>query len=163
MKKKKSIIYAFIAACLSLCIFYVLFSLKYGNEWKDDGQSIYFIIAWSIGWAYVAYGTSKKIINKRIEIFGTSLSMGKNNEENNSKWQDEKKKVLIKALKTGKFLFGVSVPLFVLAYLDNSHYIKSNLYIIAFLLVATIVCWILEVKLKNKKNDSINIKPNTSQ
>ncbi len=156
--KNKTLLIGLLTIFISLIVFYILFSIKYSFKWWEHEQYLlYFIPIWSVAFGICSYSFSKKFIQKKRIHFPIEKPTNYNVVEAQKQWRWEKNSMLQKACVIGRNIFGISIPIYVLAYVDKSVHIKSNWFMITFFLVATSICFILERKLK--KNYITNQSP----
>ncbi len=142
---------AFLTAISSIIVLYLLFSIKHSvNWWEQEQYLFYFIPIWSLAFGICAYSFSKDFLHKKRTHFPVEKPENYNGDEAVKQWQWEKKNMLHKACVIGRNIFGVSVPLFVLIYIDKSYHLKGNWLIITFFVISTIICFVTERKLKKE-------------
>lgn len=149
--KNKPLFLGLLTVLISLVVFHILFSIKYSTKWWEHEQYLlYFIPIWSVAFGICSYSFSRKFIQKKRIHFPTEKPADYNANEAQKQWKWEKKNMLQKACVIGRNIFGISIPIYVLAYIDKSTHIRSNWLMISFFLVATFVCFIIERKLKKE-------------
>lgn len=147
---KKNIVISLATFVFCISTFHFLFTFKHEGMWWNDQEAIYFFPIWSIALAFVAFYFSNKYFQKRILFFPVKRPLGYDIDRAKEQWRWEKRNMLYKGVEIGRKLFGISVPVFVLAYIDESKHLKSNWFLIVFFLIATMLCFYFERKLKKE-------------
>ena len=138
-----------------ICFVFMIVSelLQFGSEFITDSNSerhdmcIAFPI-WAICMGCGGYGLSK--------YFGEQKTLALENHQEDSKekkeliWKNHKRWIFSNFLNFGYKVTALALPVYLLAYFDNSKYLPSNIIWIVSLIIISIICFILYRYFKKK-------------
>lgn len=129
------------------------FYLKFGIEWMKEEREMLslFIVICSIGAGWVGYGASKYYYTQRNTYIpsGTKTCEVKDREKL-MQWKMHKYRMTGNLLYTLSKIFAIAAPVYLLAYLDNSLYLRSDIFTVILLSLLALGCYFGYKKLKNK-------------
>lgn len=97
---------------------------KHGSGYIWEEYLYIAVVLWAVMVYFFFYHLSMKYYKKKDHVFSTYYA-----QEAEWMWKEEKKLMQIKVFKTTTYIFGAAAPLYLLAYLDESEILKTNLYI----------------------------------
>lgn len=115
---------------------------------EEKSEMLILFPFWAICFGYAGYGFSK--VYKEQKVLFLSNYQAKTVEEKDFLVKIFKLKTTRNFANYGSRLSAVLIPLFGLAYLDNSEWIHSSLALLIVLAVVAIVCFILTIYLNKK-------------
>lgn len=136
--KKRNFKIAILTGIISLVVMYLLSLLRYGYQelaTNDDHRIILFafIPIWATGLAYCGYGLSKKFFTQKTYFLGENFDEA--TEDKIMLWKNHKRFMYSNVFNViGKLLI-MLLPVYVIAFIDESKYLASNLVFIILLAV----------------------------
>ncbi|MFV0391657.1 MAG: hypothetical protein ACK5KP_07235 [Paludibacteraceae bacterium] len=154
-QKRRNIRIGIIVGVASLVLMFIIALLGFGynNLFYDEENRFvlqFFVPIWALIFGWVGYGLSKSYYIQKSAVFDGE----KDHKEKEEVWINYRRLIFANALNViAKILLGL-FPIYLLAYLDNSTFLPSNIPTMITLLVVGLVCLILDryLKLKYKKN-----------
>ena len=153
MKNKinKSIKTGIFTGIVSLILMYVLALLRFGYEEiaSDSDHKIilqYMVPVWAIALGWCGYGISKKYYIHKQAILGKEPQNSKF--EKSVEWIKHRRLFFSKGFNNIGKITALMLPVYILAFLDNSKYLVSNIRIIIFFLIIICMCFSLSIYLK---------------
>lgn len=153
---KISFIVAVVTGIVSFALQYGFMYLPFGSKWLEDphsGWEVFFPI-WTSFYMLAAFFAAKKYQLKRAEFFTVSQG-SEDDEELIHQWNAYQKMKLGTYLIVLAKICAFALPCYVLAYLDESKYLRSNMGII-FVLGAMGLLAFLVGKWMQKRYDEDN-------
>ena len=132
--------------------------LKFGYDgliYDEENRFVlqYFVPIWAIAFGGCGYELSKKYNLQKQAIL--SKEYPNSNSVKSLEWIKHRRLLFSKALFNIGKVTALMLPLFILAFLDNSKYLVSNLKIIIALFVISCISSVLSKYLKNKTKDCL--------
>ncbi len=143
-----------ISSILFFVLFHFIYWIRFDNNWWHDKTLIYLVPIWIIGIFYVGYALSDKFFKRKDMFFPKNKPENYNIEKSKSKWEEEKLFMFYRLAQIGKSIFGAAIPFVVFLHLNNNFLSISNIAKIAILVLLTVICWIIEYKLKIRLNNN---------
>lgn len=150
---KRNIKTGLITGIVSLFVMYALVLIRFGYETLSTDPEhrlimFAFVPAWAIMFGYCGYGLSKQYYKQKIDVLGEDfLNPG---QEKLDVWNNYRKLIFSNAFNVVAKVAALGLPVYFIAYLDESKYLKSNLFTLIVLLVVSVTCFILSRYLKRK-------------
>ncbi len=131
---KRNVIIGIITAGCTILILVLIFTLKFGFSWWTDSENdlLIFFPFWFLLVIYVGYGTSKYYYNQK-QLFYKKYANEMATQNIEEKWMVQKKIMVSKLLIILARLFAIMIPFYILAYIDKSQYLDSNIFYIIIL------------------------------
>lgn len=137
--KRKSIKIAIIGVVLFELWANLLAYHKFGSGYIWQEYLYIAVVLWAVMIYLFFYDLSMKYYKKKDHVFSTYPA-----QEAEWMWKEEKKLMQIKVFKTTTYIFGAAAPLYLLAYLDKSEILKTNLQIpiiFSAICITSLVIW----------------------
>ena len=117
-----------------------------GYIWKEY---LYIaVVLWAVMVYFFFYDLSMKYYKRKDYVYSTYPA-----EKAELMWKVEKRLMQIKVFKTSTYIFGAATPLYLLAYLDESDVLKTNLQmpiIFSTICITSLVIW-MRLTRRNKQ------------
>ena len=120
---------------------------KHGSGYIWEEYLYIAVVLWAVMVYFFFYDLSMKYYKKKDYVFSTYPA-----EEANWMWKEEKRLMQIKVFKTSTYIFGAAAPLYLLAYLDESDILKTNLQMPIIFSVIYITSLVLWMRLARRNN-----------
>lgn len=143
--KKKCIKIGLITALIWTVLIITIFFIRFGENWltnEEPGVLYFFIPLWTAIMFGVGYGSAKRFYMQK-ELYFPFDTIVKEMEDTPQKelWRIHKRLMIANISLTAAKIFAIVTPVYLLAYLDNSFYLKSNIGLIITFGVLSIVCF----------------------
>lgn len=112
---------------------------KHGSGYIWEEYLYIAVVLWAVMIFFFFYDLSMKYYKKKDYVFSTYPS-----QDAEWMWKEEKRLMQIKVFKTSTYIFGAATPLYVLAYLEDSDILKTNLHmpiIFSIICITSLVIW----------------------
>lgn len=153
--EKRCLLIGIYTGAICFVILIILFFLRFGSNWltNEDPVILYFFIPlWVFLFGYVGYGTSRFYYQQKEIYFPYNTRITEvQDKERVDLWHAHKRNMYARLMFLLFKLFGLACPILLLAYLDDSKYVRSNPYTIIALGLLSIICLITSKKLKSNK------------
>ncbi len=140
---KRNVIIGIITAGCTILILVLIFTLKFGFSWWTDSENdlLIFFPFWFLLVIYVGYGTSKYYYNQK-QLFYKKYANEMATQNIEDKWMVQRKIMVSKLLIILARLFAIMIPFYILAYIDKSQYLDSNIFYIIIFSIIALSCFI---------------------
>lgn len=118
---------------------------KHGSGYIWQEYLYIAVVLWAVMIYFFFYDLSMRYYKKKDCAFSTYPS-----QEAAWKWKEEKRLMQIKVFRTTTYIFGAAAPLYLLAYLDKSDILKTNLHIPIMFFAICITSMILWIQLASR-------------
>ncbi len=150
MKKitKNSLIISVLTGLITLGLQYGIMYLPFGRAWLENPSRNLFFPIWSTIYMIGAFVAAKKYQLVKSEFVSSKPNDAAELAKQQQKWKAYKIK------KAGDYLFivfkvcAIAFPFYILAFVDNSKLLRSNVTVIIFFFVLGVVSFILSRRIK---------------
>ncbi len=143
--KRKSIKIAIIGVVLFELWANILAYRRFGSGYIWQEYLYIAVVLWAVMVYFFFYDLSMKYYKKKKYVFSSYPP-----EEAEWMWKEEKRLMQIKVFKTATYIFGAAAPLYLLAYLDDSEVLKTNIHIPIIFFVICVISLVRWMWLKSR-------------
>lgn len=157
--KKQCIKIGFLVGAISMILMCVIALLWFGYDgliYDSDNKFVlqYFVPIWAIGFGFCGYGLAKQYYTQKTAVLGDNFQ--NSNQEKLDEWINYKRLIFSNAFKVIAKIAALGLPVYIIAFLDNSRILVSNISFIIILFIISLACFILSKHLENKYRKNIH-------